>query len=70
MRKIARTQAGNLHLQWNQSKIFKRLYYLSLSLNGSLPFRHNTTPQGDILGLHSMSTSPPTFTSVWLFTWF
>lgn len=66
--------------QWNKQTNKKRdvhsyrgmctLDYLLLSLRGSLPFRHDTTPQGDILGLHSISASPPTFTSVWLFSWF
>lgn len=53
-----------------QNKMLQMLCcYLLLSRSGSLPFRQEITPQGDILGLHSMSTSPPTFTSVWLLSW-
>ena len=42
--------------------------YLLLSRSGSAVFFQEMVPQGDILGLHSMSTSPPSFTSVWLLT--
>lgn len=57
------------HSGMREGKIVWMLFYLLLSRSGSLPFRHDTTPQGDILGLHSMSASPPTFTSVWLLSW-
>ena len=43
--------------------------YLLLSCRASLPFFQEITPQGDILGLHSMSRSPPSLTRVWVLSW-
>lgn len=39
--------------------------YLWLSLRASFPFLQEITPRGDILGLHSIRTSPPWRASVW-----
>lgn len=64
---------ANIQQQRNKEEMKKRLFvmistdsltHLLLSCSGSLPLRQETTPQGDILGRHSMRASPPTLTSV------
>lgn len=44
--------------------------YLWLSRRASFPFLQEIMPRGDILGLHSISTSPPCRARVWGFNWF
>lgn len=44
------------------------LLYLWLSRRASLPFLQEIIPRGDILGRHSISTSPPCRARVWLRT--
>lgn len=48
----------------------KETCYLWLSLRASFPFRHEIMPRGDILGLHSIRTSPPCRAKVWAFNKF
>lgn len=48
----------------------KETWYLWLSLKASFPFLHEITPRGDILGLHSMRTSPLCRARVWAFNKF
>lgn len=48
----------------------KYTWYLWLSLSASLPFLQEITPRGDILGLHSIRTSPPCRARVWAFNKF
>lgn len=45
----------------------KETWYLWLSLRASFPFLQEITPLGDILGLHSIRTSPPCRARVWAF---
>lgn len=44
--------------------------YLWFSLKASFPFLHEMMPRGDILGLHSIRTSPPCRARVWAFNRF
>jgi len=44
--------------------------YLGLSRRASFPFLHAITPRGDILGLHSIRTSPLCRAKVWAFNKF
>ena len=46
------------------------LSYLWLSRKASFPFLQEIIPRGDILGRHSISTSPPCRARVWLRTAF
>lgn len=48
----------------------KETWYLWLSLKASFPFLQEITPRGDILGLHSIRTSPPCRARVWAFNKF
>lgn len=50
--------------------LHKETCYLWLSLKASFPFLQEITPRGDILGLHSIRTSPPCRARVWAFNKF
>lgn len=74
MKYYSASKAGKLNNCGSTHNAFtalhKETWYLWLSLRASFPFLHEITPRGDILGLHSIRTSPPCRAKVWVFNKF